>query len=139
MQYTIYWLVIFLPQSNLLVLKANLDIEFTHVNYGELLHMDFAFWNIVSHCGFTAVLAIVDVCSRFIWLICTASKKPLINILQWFIVNLRCEDRTLAHIRFDEDRSLTGSTAFTSFIHDDVDKTLLPRTCRSNDQEPLSC
>jgi hypothetical protein len=33
---------------------------------GELLHMDFAFWNIVSRRGFTAVLTIVDACSRFI-------------------------------------------------------------------------
>jgi hypothetical protein len=89
-----------------------------------LLHIDFAFWNIFSHRGFTEVLTILDACSRFIWLFCTESKKPPIHMLRWFIANLHREDHTLARIRVNEDGALEGSTAFASFIRDEAQLNL---------------
>jgi hypothetical protein len=86
---------------------------------GELLHMDFAFWDILSRRNFTAVLTIVDACTRMLWLFCTASKKPPVHILRWFFANLRREKITLANIRVDEDGALAGSSAFATFLRDE--------------------
>jgi hypothetical protein len=55
----------------------------------ELLHIDFALCDTVSHRGFHAILMIIDAKSRTLWLFCTASKKPPLHILQWFFANLR--------------------------------------------------
>jgi hypothetical protein len=65
---------------------------------GELLHMDFSFWDILSHHNFTAVLAIVDATTCMLWLFCTASKKPPIHIIWWFFANLRRDKYTLVNI-----------------------------------------
>jgi hypothetical protein len=47
---------------------------------GELLHIDFAFWDVLSHRGFNAALMIIDTNTRFLWLFCTASKKLPVHI-----------------------------------------------------------
>jgi hypothetical protein len=104
--------------------KIGKTVTTDHLNPGELLHMGFAFWNMLPRRGFTAVLKIVDVCSRFIWIFCTASKKPPINIRWWFNVNLRREHHTLAHIHIDEELALADSTAFDSFIRDEAQLNL---------------
>jgi hypothetical protein len=90
------------------------------IRSGSLLHMYFAFWNVISPCGFTAVFTITYACTRMLWLFCTSSKKPSIHILRWFLAQLRREERSLANIRVDKDRALSGSTAFTTFIRDEA-------------------
>jgi hypothetical protein len=59
--------------------------------------MDFAFWNIISHRGFSAVLIIIDAGAQFMWLFCTSSKKYLIHIIRWSIANLL---RTVSTLSF---------------------------------------
>jgi hypothetical protein len=86
---------------------------------GELLHMDFEFWDIVSRRLFTAMLTIVDAKTRMLWIFCTSSKKPPIHILKWFFANLRREPRALANIRVDEDGALSWSAAFATYLRDD--------------------
>jgi hypothetical protein len=54
-----------------------------------------------------------------LWLFCTVSKKPPINILRWFFANLRWEKIPLASICVDEDGALAGSSAFATFIRDE--------------------
>jgi hypothetical protein len=87
---------------------------------GALLHMDFAFWDVVSHRGFTAMLTIIDANTRTLWLFCTSSKKPPIHIVRWFFTKLRREQRTLATVRVDEDGSLARSSLFCAFIRDEA-------------------
>jgi hypothetical protein len=43
---------------------------------GELLHMEFSFWDIPSHRSFTATLVIIDAKTRQLWIFCTSSKRP---------------------------------------------------------------
>jgi hypothetical protein len=86
---------------------------------GALLHMDFAFWDVVSHRGFTAMLTIIDAKTRTLWLFCTSSKKPPIHIVRWFFIQLRREQRTLDTVRVDEDGSLACSSLFCAFIRDE--------------------
>jgi hypothetical protein len=42
--------------------KKGKTVTMEHLKPGEVLHMDFAFWNMVSRRGFTTVLTIVDAC-----------------------------------------------------------------------------
>jgi hypothetical protein len=91
---------------------------------GESINMDFSFWNIISHHGFSTVLTIVDAYSRFLWVFCTSSKKSPIHILRWFIANLRQEKIPLANIHVDEDGTLARSTAFDTFIRDEAQLNL---------------
>jgi hypothetical protein len=93
--------------------KKGKTISTRDLQPGELLPMEFAFWDIISHGHFIAVLTIVDAATRMIWLFCTARKKPLIHILRWFFANLHREKLSLANIRVDEDGS-----AFATFIRD---------------------
>jgi hypothetical protein len=86
---------------------------------GALLHMDFAFWDVVSHRGFTAMLTIIDAKTRTLWLFCTSRKKPLIHIVRWFFTQLRLKQRTLATVRVDKDGSLARSSLFCAFTRDE--------------------
>jgi hypothetical protein len=81
---------------------------------GELMHMDFTFWDITLLRMFTAVLIIIYAKTRMLWLFCTSSKKPPMHILRWFFANLRREKRMLANIRVDEDGDMAGSASFTT-------------------------
>jgi hypothetical protein len=86
---------------------------------GELLHMDFAFWDHILSRNFTAVLAIVDISTHIIWLFFTARKKPPINFLRWFFANLSRDFFSFANIRVDAECALARSSAFTTFIKDE--------------------
>jgi hypothetical protein len=87
-----------------------------NINPGELLHMDLAFWDVLSHQGFLALLMIIDAKN---WLFCTTIKKPPLHILRWFFTSIRRENRHLVHICVDEDGALPGSTAFCKYIRDE--------------------
>jgi hypothetical protein len=85
---------------------------------GDLLHIDFAFWYVTSHRGFTAILMVVDAKTRMLWLFCKSIKKPPLHILRWLFSNLRREKRVLTHIHVDEDGALARTYAFCFFIRD---------------------
>jgi hypothetical protein len=34
---------------------------------GQLLHIDFSFWNVTSICGFSSLLSIIDGKDRMLW------------------------------------------------------------------------
>jgi hypothetical protein len=55
----------------------------SNLKSGELLHMDFAFWDVLSQ------LMIIYATTRMLWLFCTASKNPPLHIRRWFFTNLR--------------------------------------------------
>jgi hypothetical protein len=95
-----------------------------NLNPGELLHMDFAFWDIPSRRMFTAVLAIIDAETRMLWIFCTSIKKPPIHILLWLFDNLRREKRMKSNIRLGEDGVLYGSTAFATYLCDEEQMNL---------------
>jgi hypothetical protein len=88
----------------------------SHLTHGEYLHMDFAFWNIPSLRGFTSMLVIIDASTRMLWLFCTASKTPPMQIIQYFFDILAREECSPKIIRVDEDGALARSTDFTDYL-----------------------
>jgi hypothetical protein len=52
---------------------------------GQLLHLDFSFWDKVSLRGFTSVLSIIDAKTRMLWVFCTATKRPPLAVFDYFL------------------------------------------------------
>jgi hypothetical protein len=74
---------------------------------GQLLHIDFAFWDKVSICG-TGVLSIIDASTQMLWVFGTAAKCPPLEFL---------EENIQPHtVRVDEDGALACSSKFTHFL-----------------------
>jgi hypothetical protein len=93
-------------------------MDTTDLRPGEVLHLDFAFWDIPSHRGFTAMLVAIDAKTRKLWLFCTASKNAPIHILWWLFSNLRREHKTLSWIHVEKYGALIGLSALCRFIRD---------------------
>lgn len=54
---------------------------------GQLLHIDFTFYNKPSIRGFTSVLLIVDTRTRNVCTFCSSSKRPPIDVMRFFFHN----------------------------------------------------
>jgi hypothetical protein len=83
---------------------------------GELLHIDFSFWNVTSIHGFTSLLSINDGKDRMLWNFPTASKRVHLEILDYFFGALSKENILVLGIRVDEDGALANNTEFSEFL-----------------------
>ena len=50
-------------------------VDTTNLKPGELIQIDFDFYNVTSVCGFTSMLTIVCAKTRLIWVFTTTSKQ----------------------------------------------------------------
>jgi len=83
---------------------------------GQLLHVDFSFWNVVSLRGFTSLLSVIDGKERMLWNFPTASKRCPLQILDFLFAMLQHEGITVQCIRVDEDGALANSSEFCDFL-----------------------
>ena len=70
-----------------------------HLRPGQLIHLDFFFMNKESIRKFTSVLNVVDAKTRKLWLFCTPSKTPPLDIIRLFLTQLQRMGRPVSHIR----------------------------------------
>ena len=77
---------------------------------GELIHIDFCFINVLSIRGFTCVLMIVDARTRNKWEFATPTKRPPINVLDFFLTQCALEGRPVSKIRTDRGGELAKSS-----------------------------
>ena len=87
-----------------------------HLTPGQLLHMDFYFLNEMSIRGFIAVLLILDAKTRKMWQFPTPQKIPLIDIVRFFIIQLKRMNRTTQHIITDCGGELSRSAEFCDIL-----------------------
>jgi hypothetical protein len=99
-------------------IRKGKTIHTLHMQPGELLNMDLAFWDVFARRGFNAIFIIIDAKTQMVWFFCTASKKPPLHILHWLFMNLCREKRLMAHIRVEGDGDLSKSTAFCKYIRE---------------------
>ena len=52
---------------------------------GELIHIDFSFYNVNSIRGFTSVITVICAKNRMIWLFPTSSKQYLVRITRFIL------------------------------------------------------
>ena len=69
-----------------------------HLTPGQLLNMDFYFLNEMSIRGFIAVLLILDAKIRNMWQFLTPQKRPHIDIVRFFTMQLKRMNRITQHI-----------------------------------------
>jgi hypothetical protein len=79
----------------------------TFLPIGVRFHGDFGFYNSPSIWGFTCFLLVMEAVTGFIWLFCCRSKHPPINLLLWFIRQLRL--RLNCHVCSPSNKRRRGS------------------------------
>ena len=91
---------------------------------GELLHIDFGFYDTVSIRGFTSELVIIDAKTRILWTFPSSSKRAPLHILRYFFTMLSKDGVTCKTVRIDEDGALARSSEFTTFLRDEAHVTM---------------
>jgi hypothetical protein len=82
----------------------------TFLPIGVRFHGDFGFYNSPSVRGFTCFLLITEAVLGYKWVFCRRSKHPPINLLLWFICQLRLRlGVTFAVLQMDGGGELWGS------------------------------
>ena len=61
---------------------------------GELIHMDFTFYNMTSIHGFTSMLTVVCKETRMIWVFNNVSKLSPVRIIRFILKTLKSEQHT---------------------------------------------
>jgi hypothetical protein len=89
---------------------------YTLTRKGELLHIDFSFWNETSIRGFSSLLSIIDGKTCMLWNFPTASKRVPLEILEFFFGALSKENISILGVRVDEDGALANNTEFSDFL-----------------------
>ena len=83
---------------------------------GELIHMEFDFYNVTSIRGFTSMLTVVCANTRILWVLPTASKLAPVRIIRFILTTLLDEQHPFKHIIVDEDSALAKSTDVTNLL-----------------------
>jgi hypothetical protein len=83
---------------------------------GQLLHIDFSFWNLCSIRGFTSLLSAIAGKDRMLWNFPTVSKRIPLSILDYLFTMLDREGVTIENVRVDEDSALANNLEFSDFL-----------------------
>ena len=86
---------------------------------GELIHMEFAFYNVTSTCGLTSILTAVGAKATILWVFTTASRQAPVCIIRFILTTLKTEQHPWKYVRVDEDGALEKSTDVSSLLVDD--------------------
>jgi hypothetical protein len=84
--------------------------------HGQLLHIDFLFWNLCSIRVFTSLLSVIDGKDRMLWNFPTASKRVPLSILDYLFTMLDREGATIENVCVDEDGALANNSEFSDFL-----------------------
>ena len=94
-------------------------VDTSNLQPGELVHMNFAFYNVNPINGFTSVLAVVCAKTRMLRLFLTAPKRAPVHIICFILKTLKNEQHPCKRVRVDEDNSLENSTYLTNLLDDE--------------------
>ena len=64
-------------------------VENTNLPPGELIHMDFAFYNATSIRGFTSMINVVCAKARMLWVFPTTSKLSPVVIIHFILTTMQ--------------------------------------------------
>ena len=104
------------PRGDLNNDPHGVTINTDHLRPGQLIHMDFYFINATSIRHFTAILLILDGKTRKLWQFPTQQKRPPLDIVNFFLLQLKRMERKVQPIRTDCGGELAGSSEFCALI-----------------------
>ena len=98
-------------------IKRNKDVpsRLPHTK-GEILCMDYSFWNIQSIRGFASLLSVVCQTTRFSFTFPTRHKRPPLSTISWLIKILRKQGFPVTYIQTDEGGELGRSSDFLKML-----------------------
>ena len=94
-------------------------VDTSNLQTGELVHMDFEFYNATSIRGFTSMLTAVCAKIRMLLVFCTASKRAPVRIICFILKTLMHEKHPCKCVIVDEDSALANSTDVTNLLADE--------------------
>ncbi len=83
---------------------------------GDFLCMDYSFWNKTSIRGFTSLLSIICMTTRFSFTFPTRHKRPPLATISWLISVLRKQGFSVTYIQTDEGGELGRSSDFLKLL-----------------------
>ena len=99
-------------------LSKGTAVDTTNRQPGELINMDFYFYNVTSIHGFTSMITVVYANTRMLWVFLTAPKRAPARITRFILTKLRNEKYPLKYVRVDEYGALENLTDVTNLIFD---------------------
>ena len=90
----------------------------TNLQSVSMIHMEFAFYNVISIQGFTCMLTLVYTKTIMLWVFFTPSKGYPIQIIHFILTALNNEQHPCICVRVNNDGALENSTYVTNLIVD---------------------
>lgn len=97
-------------------LRRNPSQSTAHLKPGEMLQMDFSFFNKQSIRGFTSYLSCLCVATKYSFKFCTRYKRAPVDIIKWIIQTINNQGHQVKYVRFDEGGELARSHEINSML-----------------------
>ena len=110
--------------SNITASPKVTTVETNKLQPRELIHMDFALYNVTSICGFTSILTVFCENTRMIWVITNSSKWTDVSIICFVLTTLNNEQHPWKCVIVDEYGALEKSTDVTNILVDDFNTSM---------------
>ena len=91
-------------------------VDTNNLQSGELIHMEFAFYNMTSIRGLTYMLTVVCIKTRMLWVFPTVSKQSPVFIIHFILTTYKNEKKTCKHVRVDEYGDLANSIDVNNLV-----------------------
>ena len=95
----------------------------TNIQKGQVIHLDFASYDVTSIRGFTSILTIVCTNTRIIWVFNNVSKISPVFIIRLILTTLLNKQHPCKRVIVEEDGDLSKSTYFIYLLVDDFSIT----------------
>ena len=105
--------------SKMTTTNKGTKIDTSNLQPGDLVHVEFVFYNVTSSCGFNPIITVVCARTRIIWLFPTASKKAPVRIIRFILTTLMNEQHQCKLARVFEDSALENSTCVINLLVDE--------------------
>ena len=104
--------------KNMKTLPKGTAVNITTIQPGELMHMNFDFYNFTSILSLIYMLNVVLTKTTMLWVFSTASKIPPVIIIIYILTTLDNEKHPCRRSRVDKDGTLENSTDVNLLINE---------------------
>ena len=81
-------------------------VDTNNLQPGELIHVEFSFYDVTSVCGLTTMITVVCTNTIRLWIFTTVSKRYPVPIILFVLTTLKNEQHPCKRVRVDEDGAL---------------------------------
>ena len=103
-------------KSRMTTINKGTTVETSNLQPGELVYMEFVFYNVTSIRGFTSILTVICEKTIMLWSFPTESKLSPVCTIHFIITTLNNEQCPCKCIRFYECGALEKSTYVTNLL-----------------------